>query len=119
MVIGVANMGGRILDSWMPSLVEALEAGLDLVGGMHTRLRRHAGVGCSRRASRASADRRPHATAGHSDRHGSQAQLVSGLLAVGTDCALGKKYTALAICEGTQAAWREAPIFVPRGRPAS
>ncbi len=38
MVIGVANIGGRILDSWMPSLLEALAAGLDLVAGMHTRL---------------------------------------------------------------------------------
>ena len=31
MIIGVANMGGRILDSWMPSLLEALEAEQDVL----------------------------------------------------------------------------------------
>src|ERR1700741_312206 len=39
LVIGVANTGGVIKPSWVPSLVAALEAGLDLVSGMHARLR--------------------------------------------------------------------------------
>src|ERR1700678_1845072 len=38
LVIGVANSGGVISDSWMPSLIEALESGLDLISGMHTKL---------------------------------------------------------------------------------
>src|SRR5271169_3484410 len=38
LVIGVANSGGVISDSWMPSLIEALEAGLDIISGMHTKL---------------------------------------------------------------------------------
>ena len=38
LVIGVANSGGIIYESWIPSLVEALAAGLDIVSGMHTRL---------------------------------------------------------------------------------
>ena len=38
LVIGVANSGGFIADSWVPALVEALEAGLDIVSGMHARL---------------------------------------------------------------------------------
>ena len=38
LVIGVANSGGVIGDSWIASLVEALEAGLDIVSGMHARL---------------------------------------------------------------------------------
>ena len=38
LVIGIANEGGRILESWIPSLVSALEAGLDIVSGMHARL---------------------------------------------------------------------------------
>ena len=57
MIIGVANIGGRIVDSWMPSLLGALEAGLDLIGG------------CSRRALSASAHRRTYPAARHSDRH--------------------------------------------------
>src|ERR1700729_3251517 len=35
LVIGVANYGGVIQDNWMPTLLEALEAGLDIIGGMH------------------------------------------------------------------------------------
>src|SRR6202046_5361280 len=38
MVIGVANSGGVIGESWMPSLIEALESGLDIISGMHTKL---------------------------------------------------------------------------------
>ena len=38
LVIGVANAGGFIAESWIPALVEALEAGLDIVSGMHVRL---------------------------------------------------------------------------------
>src|SRR5690554_6332886 len=38
MVIGVANPGGHIPATWLPSLLRALEAGLDLIGGMHARL---------------------------------------------------------------------------------
>src|SRR5437879_2803167 len=38
LVIGVANRGGVVSPAWIPTLVEALEAGLDLVSGMHGRL---------------------------------------------------------------------------------
>jgi uncharacterized NAD-dependent epimerase/dehydratase family protein len=37
-VIGVANTGGVLKPNWIPSLVAALEAGLDVVSGMHGRL---------------------------------------------------------------------------------
>lgn len=96
LIIGVANQGGRILDSWMPSLVEALEAGLDLVAGMHTRLSSSpALVAAAQRCGRRLIDvRTPPANipiATGRKRSGKR------LLTVGTDCALGKKYTALAI----------------------
>src|SRR5690606_7917496 len=96
MVIGVANIGGRILDSWMPSLLEALAAGLDLVAGMHTRLVDTPElVEAAKRQQRRLIDVRtpPQGipTASGRKRSGKR------LLAVGTDCALGKKYTALAI----------------------
>ena len=38
LVIGVANYGGIIQENWMPTLLEALQAGLDIVGGMHAKL---------------------------------------------------------------------------------
>src|SRR5579863_9643158 len=38
LLIGVANIGGIISEQWIPSLLEALESGLDIVSGMHTKL---------------------------------------------------------------------------------
>jgi uncharacterized NAD-dependent epimerase/dehydratase family protein len=38
MVIGVVNPGGFIPDAWIAPLVEAMEAGLDIVSGMHGQL---------------------------------------------------------------------------------
>jgi uncharacterized NAD-dependent epimerase/dehydratase family protein len=96
MVIGVANFGGVILESWLPSLLEALEAGLDLVGGMHAKLNdveplrtAAASLGRSLVDIRIPPTNIPVAS-GHK-RSGKR------LLTVGTDCALGKKYTALSI----------------------
>ena len=96
MVIGVANIGGRIVDSWMPHLLGALEAGLDLVSGMHARL-------ADTPALKAAAER--HERRLIDVRTPPQnIPIASGrkrtgkrLLTVGTDCALGKKYTALTI----------------------
>ncbi|HMN46487.1 MAG TPA: DUF1611 domain-containing protein [Povalibacter sp.] len=101
MVIGVANQGGRILDSWIPSLLAALEAGLDLIGGMHSKLANlPVLVAAAERHNRRLIDvRTPPANipiATGRKRSGKR------LLTVGTDCALGKKYTALAIARAFQ-----------------
>jgi uncharacterized NAD-dependent epimerase/dehydratase family protein len=96
MVIGVANAGGVILESWHAALIEALAAGLDAVSGMHVPLERTPALrDAARRYGRRLIDvRRPPPnipTATGRKRTGMR------LLTVGTDCALGKKYTALAI----------------------
>ncbi len=96
LVIGVANSGGFIPDSWLPSLIEALESGLDLVSGMHRRLTDVPQLkAAATRLGRQLIDiRMPPA-----DIPIGTGRKRSGkrLLTVGTDCALGKKYTALAI----------------------
>ncbi|HEX7916017.1 DUF1611 domain-containing protein, partial [Rudaea sp.] len=96
LVIGVANVGGTIVDTWIAPLVEAIEAGLDIVSGMHTRLADSAQLkAAATRHGRRLIDVRtpppniPIATG--RKRSGKR------LLTVGTDCALGKKYTALAL----------------------
>lgn len=101
MVIGVANSGGFIPDHWIPQLLEALEAGLDLISGMHTRLHQVPELkDAAERLGRRLIDVRqppagiPIATA--RKRSGQR------LLTVGTDCALGKKYAALAIARAFQ-----------------
>ena len=38
MVIGIANSGGYIPENWLPGIVAAIEAGLDVASGMHQRL---------------------------------------------------------------------------------
>jgi uncharacterized NAD-dependent epimerase/dehydratase family protein len=96
LVIGVANPGGVIPASWSASLVEALEAGLDLISGMHVRLADvpELGEAAALLGRRLIDIRVPPA----------QIPVGTGrkrsgkrLLTVGTDCALGKKYTALAL----------------------
>ncbi len=95
-VIGVANPGGAIRDCWIAPLLEALEAGLDLISGMHNKLEDTAVLNdAARRFNRRLINvRSPPAgipVASGRKRSGLR------LLTVGTDCALGKKYTALSI----------------------
>ena len=104
LIIGVANPGGVIPPSWNPALVEALEAGLDLVAGMHARLNdipelRAAAANLGRRLIDVRTPPPNIPVASGRKRTGKR------LLTVGTDCALGKKYTALAL----------ARAFVKRG----
>jgi uncharacterized NAD-dependent epimerase/dehydratase family protein len=96
LVVGVAPLGGTLAEHWVGDLEAALEAGLDVVSGMHTRL------GSFPRLAAAAQKR----GVGLIDvRHtGGRYPVASGrkrsgkrLLTVGTDCALGKKYTALAL----------------------
>jgi uncharacterized NAD-dependent epimerase/dehydratase family protein len=96
LVIGVAPSGGVISAAWVPALVEALEAGLDLVSGMHTRLENvpQLSTAAARLGRRLINVREPPAglTVGTGRK-----RTGKRLLTVGTDCALGKKYTALSL----------------------
>lgn len=96
LVIGVANIGGELKRSWISALLAALEEGFDIVSGMHMHLGdvpelKAAAVRLGRRLIdvRTPPPGIPIATG--RKRSGNR------LLTVGTDCALGKKYTALAI----------------------
>ena len=102
LVIGVANSGGVLKPEWLPSLIAALEAGLHIVSGMHARLRdsRELKAAAERHGRRLYDVREPPANipvATGRKRTGKR------LLTVGTDCALGKKYTALAIATAMRA----------------
>lgn len=95
-MIGVANIGGAIDERWIEYLLRALAAGLDIVSGAHSRL-----ADCP--ALKQAADRLGRSLidirvpppgipiASGRKRSGKR------LLTVGTDCALGKKYTALSL----------------------
>jgi uncharacterized NAD-dependent epimerase/dehydratase family protein len=109
-VVGIAPTGGMLPTHWVTELAAAAEAGLDIVSGLHARLTSFPEL--TQAASRSEVrlvDVR------HSDRMYGAAtgRKRSGkrVLTVGTDCALGKKYTALALAgsltkRGTAASFR-------------
>ena len=96
MVIGVANSGGYIPRTWLPAILDAIGAGLDVASGMHQRLADIPDVAAA--AARVGVElhdvRQPRETFPVG---GGQRRAGRRLLTVGTDCAVGKKYTALAI----------------------
>lgn len=98
LVIGVAPAGGRIPAHWMPALLEALGAGLNLAAGLHDRLASYPELVEAARAGGARLFDARQAPPGLKLPVGSGARR-SGLrvLTVGTDCVIGKKYTALAL----------------------
>jgi uncharacterized NAD-dependent epimerase/dehydratase family protein len=103
LLIGVAPFGGQLQPNWIAPICEAIAAGLDIVSGMHTRL---GSVDMIREAATR------HGRKLHDLRHSDKAFPVANgekrpgkrLLTVGTDCALGKKYTALALTAAFEAA---------------
>ncbi len=96
MVIGAVNAGGVLPAHWIATMVEALEAGMDLACGLHIKLsdipevaaaaQKH---GCQLWDLREPPQSFPTGK-GHK-RTGKR------ILTVGTDCSVGKKYTALAM----------------------
>ena len=96
LVIGVAPIGGVIPDTWWRHIENAAAAGLDIVCGLHIRLTDHPDIVKAAQASGASLiDVRVPPNnipiASGKKRTGKR------VLTVGTDCAIGKKYTALAL----------------------
>jgi uncharacterized NAD-dependent epimerase/dehydratase family protein len=102
LVIGVAAPGGALRPSWIPHLVAALEAGLAIVSGMHSSV--------ADAPELAEAVRRTGGRVFDVRRAPPGLPVATGrkrsgkrLLTVGTDCALGKKYTALALARAFRA----------------
>ncbi len=96
MVIGVANVGGVIPEAWVDSLVLAMESGLDIISGMHARMGDIERLrSAADRTGRSLIDVRqpPEGIPVATGRRRSGKRLLT----LGTDCALGKKYTALAL----------------------
>ncbi|QDC11008.1 DUF1611 domain-containing protein [Oceanicola sp. D3] len=96
LVIGVANRGGKIAQNWMDVLEKALIAGLDLASGLHNLLRNEPSlVALAEEHGRQLHDVRipsvEYPIASGEPRSGMR------LLAVGTDCSVGKMYTTLAM----------------------
>jgi len=95
-VLGLAPIGGTLPADWMPILIEAMESGMDIASGLHIRLNEIADlVAVAERTGQRLIDAREP-----------QVEMVCGtglprsgkrLLAVGSDCCVGKMFTTLAI----------------------
>ena len=96
MVIAVAPIGGALPAAWEPALLEAIAAGLHVVSGMHGRLSDLPAVAAAAAAAGVGLHDVRTPPAGIPIATGRR-RTGRRLLTVGTDCALGKKYTALAV----------------------
>lgn len=102
LVIGTAPAGGVLAPGWISHLVEALEAGLDLVSGLHVRLQNVPELAnAAAKNGRRLIDIRVPPTmipVGTGER-----RTGKRLLTVGTDCCVGKKFTALTLHKAMKA----------------
>jgi len=96
LVVGVANRGGYISNAWKEVLVEALQKGFDIASGLHNLLRDEDELVAAARVNGRTL---------HDVRIPSVAYpIATGIkrtgkrvLTVGTDCSVGKMYTAMAM----------------------
>ena len=96
LIIGVAPIGGVVPESWWGPIEEAALAGMDIVCGLHFKLSDFPKIVAAARTSGARLIdvRKPPANlpVGTGIKRSGKRVLM-----VGTDCAIGKKYTALAL----------------------
>jgi D-glutamate N-acetyltransferase len=99
MIVGVVNPGGVLPDHWVASIIAALDAGMDVASGLHMKLGEATAIAeAARRNDRQLFDVR-HSTQRFATGKGTKRPGMR-LLTVGTDCSVGKKYTALALEKG-------------------
>ncbi len=103
LVIGVANRGGYINQSWKKVLVTALEEGFDLASGLHNLLRDEPDLVAVAEATGQSLHDVRVPEVDYPIANG-QKRAGKRVLAVGTDCSVGKMYTALAVDRDMRAA---------------
>lgn len=96
MLVGVANRGGHINDTWINPLEQALEQGLDIASGLHSLLSDNARLSAAATKQQQTlfdvrVPREAYPIATGKKRSGKRC------LPIGTDCSIGKMYTAMAI----------------------
>lgn len=95
-VIGVAPVGGRLQDNWLPPLLEFARNGVDIASGLHSKL---TDIPELVAAAKSSGARLVDVRIPPADISCGSGRRRTGkrVLTVGTDCAVGKKYSALAL----------------------
>ena len=106
-IVGTTNRGGVLGEGWEPLLVQSLELGMDLASGLHHRLvdipvLRDTAERCGRQIADVRHPDREFPVGNGLKRPGLR------LLTVGTDCSIGKMFTALAIDKELRARGRKS-----------
>ena len=96
LIVGSAAVGGAIPPHWIATLCQAASLGMDIVAGLHVRLADLANLAQAAAAGGARLIDVRVPPAGLPVGNGLKRAGLR-LLTVGTDCAVGKKYTALAL----------------------
>jgi len=96
LVIGVANRGGVISSAWKEVLIQALEMGYDLASGLHNLLRDEGDLVAAAQTHGGTLHDVRVPTDGYPIANGVK-RTGKRCLAVGTDCSVGKMYTALSV----------------------
>jgi len=96
LVIGVANRGGIISDAWKKILIQALEEGFDIASGLHNLLRDEPDLVETAKQNNCELHDVRVPTVDYPIANGKK-RTGKRCLAVGTDCSVGKMYTALAM----------------------
>lgn len=107
LVVGIAMDGGQMPPTWRSDFLAALNVGMDIVSGLHTRLNSLPELAAAARANACRLIDIRHLEKAYPIATGEK-RAGKRLLTVGTDCALGKKYTALAISAELQRRRRPA-----------
>ncbi len=96
LVIGVANRGGVISAAWKEVLIKALEMEFDIASGLHNLLRDEGDLVAAAQTYGGTLHDVRVPTVGYPIANGVK-RSGKRCLAVGTDCSVGKMYTALAM----------------------
>ena len=116
LLIGIAPTGGRLPAPWRATILGAIDAGLDILSGLHTFIGDDPefAAAAERAGTKIIDYRRPpdrmETAVGRRHRAGTRV-----ILTVGTDCAIGKMSVALEMRKSALAAGRSA-VFVPTGQ---
>jgi uncharacterized NAD-dependent epimerase/dehydratase family protein len=116
LLIGIAPTGGRLPESWRSTILAAIDAGLDVLSGLHMFVGDDPefAAAAAARGTRIVDYRRPpdRMETAVGRRHGPGKRVI---LTVGTDCAIGKMSVALELRKSALAIGDRAS-FVPTGQ---
>ena len=95
-VLGFANSGGHLDERYLSHVMAALDAGMDIISGLHDKLTNYPELVNKAREMNSQLIDIRHPTTRFSTGRGHK-RTGKRLLTVGTDCSVGKMYTSLSI----------------------